>query len=203
MKTTVYGEATPVAEIAQVILKERQGRDRGWFEQQAACFHPDSRVRISWHDGSGAEFVRLSKEAYSRSRVRPNHKMASPVVHLSGDRAVAEVGAVISVAQDFEGVEAYVVSQTRLLYRLTRLDGRWGISAMDCIYERDELVPVVFGESPKLDPEILARFRRPYMYLAYHLHLAGRTFNEGMYGDDRPEELAALYEEAFEWMRGR
>lgn len=202
MNASPSAYAVAATEITQLVLKERQGRDRGWFDQQGECFHADSRVRISWHDGPGAEFVRLSEQIFATG-IRPNHRMAAPVVHVHRERAVAEVGAEIAIVQDFGGVDAYVVSQARLLYRLSRIDGRWGISGMDCIYERDELIPVVFGQNPVLDPEILARFRRPYMYLAYHLYLTGKTFNEGMYGDDRPDEVDALYTETFEWMRGQ
>lgn len=202
MKMTGSFDAAAVAEITQVILKERQGRDRGWFEQELACFHSDGRVRISWHDGPASEFVAASRAVFAAG-IRPTHRMGSPVVHLHRDRAVAEIGAEISILQNFDGVEAYVVSQARLLYRLTRADGRWGIALMDCIYERDELIPVVFGQQPELDPEILAGFRRPYMYLAYHLHLTGKTFNNGVYGDDRPAEVDLLYAEAFTWMEGR
>ena len=46
-----------VTEITQLVLRERQGRDRGWWAQMADCFHPDSRVTLSWFDGPGSEFV--------------------------------------------------------------------------------------------------------------------------------------------------
>jgi hypothetical protein len=188
-----------VTELTQVIFKERQGRDRGWFDQQAACFHPHSRVHITWFDGPGAEFVELSRAAFAEG-IRPSHRLSAPVVHLTGERAVAEVPTEISVTQSFGGVDAYVVSYTRLLYRVERIEGDWKISALDCVYERDTVVPVIHGLSPKIDPDILSRFRRPFMYLAYHLHEIGKSVRDDLYGDDRPEQVEALYESAFSWL---
>ena len=189
-----------ITEIAQVIFKERQGRDRGWFDQEAACFHPHSRVRITWFDGPGAEFVELSRAIFAEG-IRPSHRLSPPAVHLAGERAVAEVPTEISVIQSFGGVAAYVVSYTRLLYRLECIKSNWNISSLDCIYERDTLVPVIYGTSPKIDPDILSRFRRPFMYLAYHLHEIGKSVRDDLYGDDRPEQVEALYESAFSWLR--
>jgi SnoaL-like domain len=188
-----------ITELTQVIFKERQARDRGWFDQEAACFHPHSRVHITWFDGTGAEFVQLSRGTFAEG-IRPSHRLSPPAVHLAGERAVAEVPTEISVIQNFGGVDAYVVSYTRLLYRLECIKSNWKISALDCIYERDTLVPVVYGMSPKIDPDILSRFRRPFMYLAYHLHEIGKAVRDDLYGDDRPEQVEALYESAFSWL---
>ena len=191
-----------MAVISQVVLKERQGRDRGWFDQEAACFAEDSRVRISWFDGPGAEFVDRSRDLFAKG-VRPVHRMSPPVVHVDGDRAVAEAPAEITAQHDFGGVQAYVVGYVRLLYRLRRHGDDWQIVLFDCIYERDTLVPVVHGEQVVIDPEVLARFRRPYMYLGYHLQHVGNSVRDGLFGDDRPDEVAALYQEAFAWMRNK
>ena len=189
-----------VSAVSQVILKERQGRDRGWFDQETACFHPDSRVRIAWFDGPGPEFVRLSAQIHATG-IRPIHRLSPPVVHVTGDRAVAEVPAEISIVQDFAGVAAYVINHVRLLYRAERRDGEWKLSALDCIYERDTLTPVVVGQTPQLDQELLARFRQPFMYLGYHLHQTGKSVRDDLYGDDRPEHVDELYQEAFTWLR--
>ena len=188
-----------ITELTQVIFKERQGRDRGWFDQEAACFHPHSRVHITWFDGPGPEFVELSRAVFAEG-IRPSHRLSPPVVHLAGERAVAEAATEISVIQSFGGVDAYVVSYTRLLYRLERIASNWKISALDCIYERDTLVPLVYGMSPKIDPDVLSRFRRPFMYLAYHLHEIGKPVRDDLYGEDRPEQVEALYQAAFSWL---
>ena len=192
--------AADLSEITQVILKERQGRDRGWFDQEAECFHQDSRVHITWFDGPGSEFVRRSRKTYAQG-IRPTHRLAPPVIHLRDGRAVAEVPAEISVVQDFGGVKAYIVAYTRLVYRLESRSGVWKITQFDCIYERDTLVPLTYGAAIDLDPDLLARFRPSYMYLGYHLHETGLAVRDDLYGDDRPDEVDALYEDAFAWMK--
>ena len=185
--------------VAQLILLEREGRDRGWFEQEESTFHPDSLVRIAWFVGTGAEFVARSRAVFAAG-LRPVHRMGPPVVHLDGDRAVAEAPAQISIIQDFDGIEGYVVNDVRLLYRAERRAGMWKLSQMDCIYERDTVVPAVVGLSPVIDPEVLDRFRTPYRYLAYHLHLTGKQARDDLFADDRRQEVDGLYAEAFAWL---
>ncbi|MEU7588303.1 hypothetical protein AB0A95_18665 [Micromonospora sp. NPDC049230] len=47
--------------IAQLTLRERQGRDRGWWQQTQDAFLPESTVRLSWFRGTGPEFVARSR----------------------------------------------------------------------------------------------------------------------------------------------
>ncbi len=39
--------------------------------------------------------------------------------------------------------------------------------------------------------------------LAYHLSNRGYEIANDLYGDDRPEAVAALYADAFAWLRGQ
>jgi hypothetical protein len=48
-----------VADLVQVIAHEREGRDRGWWDQMAGCYHPDSRVRSMWFTGTGGRSRQL------------------------------------------------------------------------------------------------------------------------------------------------
>ena len=43
-----------VTEISQLVLRERQGRDRGWWDQIRSCLAEDASVRLSWFRGSEA-----------------------------------------------------------------------------------------------------------------------------------------------------
>lgn len=82
-----------VTAITQLILRERQGRDRGWWDRMRAAFRPDSVVRLSWFSGTGPEFVRRSEEMSAR-----------------GDLSVhAEAGASSEPRIDFEGLPAHPV----------------------------------------------------------------------------------------------
>src|SRR5271168_27509 len=50
----------------QVVLREREARDRCWWAEMADCFHDESTVTISWFQGSGADFVAQSKAMTER-----------------------------------------------------------------------------------------------------------------------------------------
>lgn len=49
--------------VTQVVLLERQGRDRGWWDQMQKCFDADSLVSLSWIHDTGAAFVAGPKRA--------------------------------------------------------------------------------------------------------------------------------------------
>jgi hypothetical protein len=46
-----------IAEVTQVVLRERRARDRGWWDQMRKCIAPDAQIRLSWFRGSGGDFV--------------------------------------------------------------------------------------------------------------------------------------------------
>lgn len=189
-----------ITEITQLILRERQGRDRGWWAQMEECYHSESVVSISWLRSSGADFVARSKEIHSRG-IRPVHRLSPPVVHINRDRAVVEVPTSISLRTLIHGVDADLESSVRNLYQVERHDSNWKIMFLTCIYERDMLTSAMPGTSLDLDIEQLARFRKSYRCLAYHLSLEGHSVPDSLFGDDIPEPVDALYASAFDWMR--
>ena len=188
-----------ITEITQVALRERQGRDRGWWTQAASCFHPDSRVTLSWFDGPGAEFVARSRKM-AESGLRMIHRTSPPVVHQHGDRAVLELPMAVERRFSLKGVEADITSCARMLYRLERREGSWRILSMNAIYERDTLTPAVSGTTLDVDHDLVATFRPSYRFVAYDISLGGRTMTPDLYGDDRPEQVEALYRSSFDWL---
>lgn len=186
--------------ISQVVLMERQGRDRGWWEQMAARYAPDSQVAISWFRGTGAEFTELSRQQSTRG-VAPVHRLSPPAVHVDDDRAFLDVPVSIEARVVLAGVEVDLTSSARLLYRLERHESGWLITHVTAIYERDRVQPVVPGAEVKLDEQRLAQFREPYRYLAYQLTESGVPIKDDLYGLDQPERVTALYEETFDWLR--
>jgi SnoaL-like domain len=189
-----------VTDIVQLVLHERQSRDRGWWVQMADCFHPESSVYLSWFSGTGPDFVAASRDRVTGG-IRPAHRMSPPVVHVSQDRAVAEVPAAIEVRSVIDETEIDLVSYTRLLYQVERNEATWLIRSLTCIYERDTLNPVVPGSPLALEPNRLAEVRPSYRYLGYFFGLRGGTVSADLYGDDQPERVAELYHAAFAWMR--
>jgi hypothetical protein len=60
------------SEVAQPVLRERQSRDRGWYGEMADCCAEDSLVRMSWFTGSGADFVRATRNMAGPMPSRPS-----------------------------------------------------------------------------------------------------------------------------------
>ena len=89
-------EAADIVAVQQLILRERLSRDLGVWEQMRDCFHDDSTVRLTWIDASGPEFVRRSKEMAERN-VKAIHQLDPILVTLAGDRAIAQLGAIIDL----------------------------------------------------------------------------------------------------------
>ncbi|GJF33433.1 hypothetical protein KNE206_61330 [Kitasatospora sp. NE20-6] len=190
-----------IAEIGQLVLHERQARDRGWWESMAKCFAPDSTVRLSWFTGSGAQFTARSREMSGRGDAAV-HRLAPPVVDVRGDRALVELPAVIEMRTLLDEVQVDLASYARLAYRVERRFGHWQILSLDAVYERDVLTPSVPGTALAVDPADLAGLRPPYRMLAHLFDRLGYQVGDDLYGDDRPEELAAFHRRSFAWLHG-
>jgi hypothetical protein len=187
-------------EISQLILRERQGLDRGWWHRMRTAYASNATVALSWFSGSATEFIARSEQMAANGD-RATHRLAPPVIDFADDRAIAEVPAAIEVRAEIGGIQADLVSYGRLLYRVIRSDGRWLLRSMVAIYERDTLVPVIPGLVPALDETHLAALRRPYQWFAYYLGEKGYTVDQDLPGDDRPDTVRAIYDEAFGWVR--
>ncbi|MEU6444848.1 nuclear transport factor 2 family protein [Streptomyces sp. NPDC047046] len=190
-----------IALVTQTVLLERQGRDRAWWDQMRACYWPDAAVRLSWYQGDGPGFVSASEAMAGRGDASV-HRLSPPAVRIVGDRALAEVPAAIEVRTRIEGVLADLASYTRIVYRLERRGDRWGIAALDCVYERDTCLPAVPGETVTVPAAELAPYRPSYALLSWHLARRGYAPSAELLGDDRPEETAAFYAQVRDWLGG-
>jgi hypothetical protein len=190
-----------IDELTQLVLHERQGRDRGWWQQMRECFHAGATIRLSWFHGTAEEFV-AGSQAMSVRGDRATHRLGPPVVHTRTDRALVELPMTVEFRVDLDGVEADLASTGRLLYRAESRDGRWRIARLDAIYQRDTLVPAIPGTQLAIEPDELARYRPSYRLLAYFLSRQGYQVDGALYGDDRPDEVDELYDSAFRWADG-
>jgi hypothetical protein len=189
-----------ITRISQTVLRERQGRDRGWWDQMRSCFADDSTVRLSWFRGSGADFVTESQKMADRGDTSV-HRLGPPVVEQHADRAFVELPALIEVRSEIDGVEADLVSGARLCYRVRREHGSWLIQALEPIYERDTLTPSHPGDVLPIGPADVARFRPAYRFLSYVLSRRGYDVGDDLHGDDRPEGVVRFYQAAHDWVR--
>lgn len=190
-----------IEEISQLILRERQARDQGWWDRMADYYHADSLIEVSWFKGTGAEFIEQSRKTANGGRPPGTHRLSPPAVHLNGDRAFAEVPMALEQRLRVDGVAADLVAAVRVLYRIRRAKTDWKIQATVCVYGRDTLTAVVPGTTIDIDEEKLNRYREPYRFLAYCLTKDGHTVTDDLYGDDEPERIAQLYQAAFDWLQ--
>lgn len=195
-------DAADVTAVSQLCLAERESRDLGRWERMAGCFWPEGRVRISWIEGSAAEFVQGSIDM-ARRGVLASHRLGPPAVRLNGDRATALFIGAIDIPATVKGVEAYLSSFARFIYRAERRDGRWGIMGFEAIYMRDELVPAIPGQVISISAKEVAGFRRSYRMLSYLLTAQGYAVNHALPGEDRPETVKAILDDVDAWRATR
>ena len=191
--------STPIDDVTQLVLRERQCRDRGWWDEMAECFAPGSRVEMSWFSGGGAEFVEASRGMSGRGDYAV-HRLSPPAVRVRGDRALAELPLTIEFLVTLGGVEAVLASHARSQYRAERADGAWRIARITSIYERDSLTPSVPGTRLDLDPQAFAPYRRAYRCLAWYLDQKGYHVGADLLGDDRPDGAVRQYAAEAAWL---
>jgi hypothetical protein len=56
---SLWDEPATVDVIAntQLVLHEREARDRGWWRQMHECYHADAEVHVAWFEGTAAAFT--------------------------------------------------------------------------------------------------------------------------------------------------
>ena len=188
-----------VTEICQLVLRERQSRVRGLADELRACFHGDATVETSWSQGSAAAFV-SGPAARSASSGPIINRVGAPVVRANRQRGFVELPSTTTRWIPVNGVEAVLVSFMRLLYRVEKRDGAFGIAALHSVNEGDTLEPAVPGMDLAIDHAALTGLRHSYRYLTYTRSLEGIEVSQDLYGIDRPEQLDALYEDAAAWL---
>ena len=193
--------AADIVAVSQLCLAERESRDLGLWERMRDCFWPEARIKISWIDGSAEEFVDGSIDM-ARRGVLASHRLGPPAVRVNGDRATAAFIGAIDIPAEVKGVEVYLSSFARFLYRAERRDGRWRLMRFEAIYMRDEIAPAIPGQTVTIAPEEVAGFRRSYRMLSYLLASNGYDVNHALPGEDRPETVAAILAEADAWLAG-
>lgn len=178
--------------VREIVEYERYCRDYGLWDEMGHLFADDAAVRISWYNGSGREFVEASKKMQGAY-----HKLHNTIVRVAGKRAAAESIAQIHSRQCVAGRQRDLISFVRLLYRLRETDAGWQICGIDCIYERDLLIPAL----EEAERSKLACFRPSYCCLGYVLNSLGAPVNNELPGEDRPELVDALYGQCGDWLR--
>ena len=185
--------------VADVIMRERLARETKNSAEEAACFHPDAIIEVSWFKGSAADFVEAGERNPATDTINFD-SMSPAVISVKNDRAIADTACAVHTFSRLDGVEVSTTSYTRLLWRTKRLKGEWLISGLRGIYIRDTLVPCNPTQVPKLDEEKLSQFRPSYRHLSYVLAAGGRPVRDDLPGVDQPETVAALRAGERKWL---
>jgi hypothetical protein len=189
-------DGADILAITQLILRERESRDLGRWDEMRECFYDDSVVRVSWFRGSGADFVAGSIDI-ARRKILAKHRLSPIRVVLAGDRAIARLVGIIDLP--VQNLATY----SRFLYRVERRNGTWGIVGFDAIYMRDELTSAIPGLSVAINPKEVQGFRASYRMLSYYLASQGYDVDSNLPGEDRPELVEALTKEIEDWAGSR
>ena len=176
-------------------------RDAGDWERLRGTWHPGGRMVATWTEGTGDEFIAMSKAAWSRG-FSVLHHLGGISIDLRCDRAISQTKMTISQRSEVEGVACDVVCTGRFYDFLEKRDGRWGIVLRRSIYEKDRLDPVTAGDVPVLDRALLEQFPSGYRHLAYVQTRMGFTVKRNM-PDTRGPEVEALYKQGSAWLDGR
>jgi hypothetical protein len=120
--------------VAQVVELAWWARDMAQWDVMQAAFHPGAMVDISWFNGPATEFVRRSKQMFDIGG-RSLHLHGPILVNAHGDRATADMGAQILARVNIKGVECLNQAYARIVERLERRDGKWGIVLLQAIYQ--------------------------------------------------------------------
>lgn len=108
--------------ILELIQFERFCRDNALWDSMRSCFAEDSRVNISWFDGTGEEFVKSSEEM---NRYAP-HQIYNTQMWINDNRAIAMMQATIQFRVDIKNVEMQLDSDAKIIYSLEKMKKAFG-----------------------------------------------------------------------------
>ena len=193
--------------IEKLIQYERYCRDFFLFDQMEECYSKEATLKITWFEGDGKKYTEIARKqgekpdnSVGNALYRgPKHKIHNTFVWLNGDKAVAETLTLMLALKDINGHVYYRGGWGRLIYRVQKEEGQWKIVGMDCIYERDFLLPQTPDYSFDTSTDF-KKYRQSYQCVSYIFDMNGQDNSDMMPGEDRPELIEELYEKATEWL---
>jgi len=101
-----------------------------------------------------------------------------------------------------DGIDYDMRSSGTFIVKLIRLSGEWKIVSLECVYDKDNLVPIQAQKSLPGGPLEIDFPRESYKGLAYVLQkLGGYRIDENLPGFDRPEKALELLEKSRNWVK--
>ncbi|MFF3438738.1 nuclear transport factor 2 family protein [Streptosporangium sp. NPDC002721] len=148
-------------EIYEVLARYLRAVDRGDVEGVAACYLPGATEDHGGvFEGTAEDYVSSVSRVLTHPRSRTMHCMTNVLVELAGDSAQAEsYVTTFSRVKTPDGLGDSFVG-ARIVDRLERRDGRWGIAHRALVWEWNHDAPVsetwIFGMLVP-DPAVLVR----------------------------------------------
>ncbi|AXF05620.1 nuclear transport factor 2 family protein [Paraburkholderia hospita] len=173
-------------------------RDAGDWERFATVWHPEGVMMATWFQGTGDEFIRVTKEGWARG-VSILHFLGGTSIDLAGTRAIAQTKMTISQRGDVDGHRCDVVCTGRFYDFYKKVDDKWLLRLRQPIYEKDRVDPVESGVKLNLESELLGQFPEGYRHLAYLQAKIGYKVKTDMPGLTGPV-VDALYERGRRWL---
>ena len=193
------GEIEDRRQIVELLQNWVVWRDAGDWERFRTVWHPDGRMMATWTQGTGDEFIAISKEGWAKG-VSILHFLGGISIDLAGNRAISQTKMTISQRATVEGVEVDVLCTGRF-YDFLEKRQNWGIVLRQPIYEKDRMEAVTPGAVPTLDRALLGSFPAGYRHLAYLQTRIGYIVKKDMPGLKGPE-VEALYARGGAWLAG-
>jgi hypothetical protein len=199
--TQTAAEIEDRRQIGELLQNWIVWRDAGDWERFRTVWHSDGRMMATWTQGTGDEFIAVSKEGWAKG-IFILHFQGGTSIDLAGHRAVSQTKMTISQRATVENVEVDVLCTGRFYDFLEKRDGRWGIVLRQPIYEKDRMDPVTPGSVPAIDSNLLEQFPVGYRHLAYVQTRIGYVVKRDMPGLKGPE-VEALYARGAAWLAGK
>lgn len=175
-------------------------RDAGDWKRFRTVWHEDGVMMATWFQGTGDEFIRVSKEGWDKG-VNILHFLGGNSVDIAGMRAISQTKMTISQRAVVDGAPCDVVCTGRFYDFLEKRGGRWGLVLRQPIYEKDRLDLIDPATTIDLDPELLGRFPEGYRHLAYLQTRIGFKVKPDMPGL-KGKEVESLYARGAAWLKG-
>lgn len=188
------------SEIRDLIEGWAIWRDTADWERLRSAYHEGGQMMTTWFEGSAAEFVDRSIQAFARGSMS-HHVLGGIFIEVAGTRAVAQTRMVLHARAVLDGVECDAACTGRFVDLLEKRDGRWGIVLRQPVYEKDRLDPVDPSARLELDRSVLDRFPIGYRHLAYLQTKTGQSVGLGLPGLRGPE-IERLQAKGREWLKG-
>ena len=117
---------------------------------------------------------------------------------VKGDRALCEAYGTINTRTTLNGTDYDLSSSATFLVKLVRVEGEWKIISLECVYDKDNLVPVI---NPPKEPLTIEYPRESYKCLAHVLSVSGGyAVDPDLPGWDRPAEAQKVQLAARAWV---